>query len=801
MTDLHRFDHFELAVAERQLRIGGAPAALGSRAFDVLLALVERRDRVVAKGELLELVWPGLVVEENNLQVQVSALRKLLGASVIATVPGRGYRFTAARRADADAAPAGAAPPAITPHNLPQPRTRFIGREAALADCTRLLAHSRLITMSGIGGCGKTRLAQELAREQLGAFADGVWFVDLAPVHDGARVVATVAVTLGVVELDGAALIDRLAEHVTSRRLLVVLDNCEHVLDAVVAVVEAMLAASSALRLVATSREAFGIAGEQIYPVRSLSLPASADLDAIAESDAVRIFVDRARLVDPAFALDERNAPIVAEICRRLDGIALAIELAAARVAILSVDEIRTRLDDRFRLLTGGGRAVARHQTLQATLHWSYEHLTAPEQALLRRLSVFAGGCTLAAAAHVGAAADEYEVLGLLTALHDKSLLAVEREPGAAPRYRMLETVRQYAQERLDESGDGAESRARHLRYYVQLTEATEELYLGARQAEIIALMRAEQENLLAAHAWCEHDGEGAELGLRLAAASWRYWRSSDQFDRGALIARAALDRAGPDAAPSPTCRLLNGLATIAYYIGRYDEAKTLAGQALALARRIDDATQIANALVTLTFEKTPGEDPAAILARYDEIGRIAATLGDGPLTGRNFNNLAEWHRQCGRIAEAQACYEESLRFVRSAGNPGMITVVLCNFARLLLSQGDAPRGRDAVKEAVAITATHGPRSMERHAIEVGAALAALEGDPGRAARLHGASLARMRDGGTQREPADEASIAPLLAAARADLGAAAFDAAERAGAALKREDAMAELGAWLARA
>jgi predicted ATPase/DNA-binding winged helix-turn-helix (wHTH) protein len=797
VTDRYRFDRFELALAERQLTIAGEPATLGARAFDLLLALLERRDRVVAKGELLDLVWPGLVVEENNLQVQVSALRKLLGPDVIATVAGRGYRFVA--RLIAEATGAAAARPAARPTNLPQARTRFIGRETALADCARLLATSRLITLSGIGGCGKTRLAQELARQQLDAFADGVWFVDLAPVQNGERVVAVVAATLGVPEGDGMSLAQRLAEHVATRRLLVVLDNCEHVIDAVVAVVDAMLAAGPALHLVATSREAFGIAGEQIYPVRSLALPASAELAAIRDSEAVRIFVDRACLVEPGFALDAGNAPAVAEICRRLDGIALAIELAAARVAVLSVDEIRTRLDDRFRLLTGGGRALPRHQTLQATMHWSYDHLSAAERELFRRLSVFAGGCTLAAAAHVAAADDEYAVLALLTALHDKSMLTVDREAHARPRYRMLETVRQYAQERLGDSGEGDLIRGRHLRYCVELVEDNEAGYLDARQGEAIALQRAEQENLLAAHAWCEHDPEGAALGLRLAAASWRYWRLSGQLELGRSLALAALAHAGADAAPLPRCRLVNGLATIVYYMGRYDESKALAGQGLVIAREIGDLPQIAAASVLLTFNPNPDEDPRLIMARYDEIRSIALALGDGLLMARNLNNLAEWHRNKGHLTDAAACYEESLATHRELKNPGMITVVLCNYARLLLSQGELARADANLREAFAIAPAHGLRGMDEHLLEVGAALAALRGESERAARLHGASLARIRDGGAKRESVDEAFLAPLLAGARSALGPAAFDAAERAGAALKREASLDELGAWLA--
>jgi len=798
MTDRYRFDRSELAVAERQLRIAGVPAAIGARAFDLLLALLERRDRVVAKSELLDLVWPGLVVEENNLQVQVSALRKLLGADAIATVAGRGYRFTARLLAESNTPEAVGAKPAAPTTNLPQPRTRFIGREAALADCARLLATSRLITLSGIGGCGKTRLAQELARQQIGAFADGVWFVDLAPLQDGERVAAVVAATLGVADVDGASLEARLAEHVATRRLLIVLDNCEHVVDAVVSVVERLLAAGPSLQLVATSREAFGIAGEQIYPVRSLALPASAEFESIRVSEAVRVFIDRARLVEPSFALDDANAPVVAEICRRLDGIALAIELAAARVAVLSVDEIRTRLDDRCRLLAGGGRALPRHQTLQATMHWSYDHLSAAEKELFRRLSVFAGGCTLAAAVRIAGADDEYAVLALLTALHDKSLLTVDRYAGARPRYRMLETVRQYAEERLGESGEGDAIRSRHLHYCVALAEEIAPYYLDARLAEALSLQRAEQENLLAAHAWCEHDPDGAALGLRLAAASWTYWRSSDQYQRGARIARAVLDRADKSAAPLARCRLLRGLGVMASNMGRYAESKEFATEALALARESGDLAEIAKTLQNLTTNLT--EDPQVALARHEEIRSIAATLGDFHLMAGNLNNLGEWHRHGGRDTEAAACYEESLALNLKSGNPRGMAIVLCNYAQLQLSQGDVARGRTLLNEAFATATAHGLRNMDRHVLAVGAALAAKRADPEWAARMNGASLALMREGGTKRESVDEAFLAPLLAAARESLGPTAFEAAERAGASLPRETALDELGAWLAR-
>ena len=472
MPDQYRFASSELRPAERQLLVDGTPTALGARAFDLLVALIERRDRVVDKAELFETVWPGLVVEENNLQVQVSSLRKLLGPNAIATVPGRGYQFVAALAPDVPrTARVAAGVTATNPNNLPHSRTRFIGREKALDDCASLLRDTRLLTLSGIGGCGKTRLAQELAHRQLDAFPDGVWFVDLGPVQEARRVSATVATTMGMKDLSDESLA-RLAEHLKWRQTLVVLDSCEHVIDAAVESAETLLGSCGALKIVATSREALGMAGEQIFAVRSLSLPATTDLDEMQRSEAVRLFVDHARLVLPDFAVDERNAAAIAEICRRLDGIALAIELAAARVRVLSVDEIRVRLDDRFRLLTGGNRAMPRHQTLHATMQWSHDHLTSREQRLFRRLAVFAGGCTLPAAVDVaGDAADEYDALECLTALHDKSLLMVDRDTQAQPRYRMLETVRQYAEERLNEAGEGDEVRNRHLLHYVALGE------------------------------------------------------------------------------------------------------------------------------------------------------------------------------------------------------------------------------------------------------------------------------------------------------------------------------------------
>ena len=295
-----RFGHFEIHAAERTLRVGGQPAAVGARAFDLLLALAQRRERVVGTEELLDLVWPGVVVEPHNITAQISSLRKLLGPQVIATVPGRGYQWVA--RPDAPAPPAAGDAQAPRPrHNLPEQRTPFIGRDAELADLAPLLAQTRLLTLTGIGGCGKTRLALQFVERQLDAFADGVWFVDLAPIADAARVAPACAAALGL-EPDASDLApaDRLALALSQRQALIVLDNCEHVRDGAAAVANAVLARAGRTRIVATSREPLGVAGEQIYPLRSLSVPTGSALNEVRSADAVRVFVDRARLVLPA---------------------------------------------------------------------------------------------------------------------------------------------------------------------------------------------------------------------------------------------------------------------------------------------------------------------------------------------------------------------------------------------------------------------------------------------------------------------------------------------------------------------
>ncbi len=790
-----RFGHFELHPAERLLRVDGRPADVGGRAFDLLLALAQRCERLVTKQELLDLVWPGLVVEEHNIATQISSLRKLLGASAIATLPGRGYRLTAAQQAAPAATTAPAAPPRH--NNLPDQRTRFIGRDAALAGLARLLPATRLMTLTGIGGCGKTRLALQFAQQQLAAFADGVWFVDLAPLKDGDRVTATCASVLGLREAEGAPLLAQLLAHLATRRTLLVLDNCEHVLDGVVALVDALLAGSGKTTILATSREALAVAGEQIYPVRSLSLPATQDLPAVVGAESVRVFVDRARLALPDFDVDESNAAPMAEVCRRLDGIALAIELAAARVTMLSVAEIAERLDDRFRLLTGGSRSLPRHQTLHAAMQWSYEQLSPQEQRMLRQVSVFAGGWSLQAAADVAQTVDEYEALALLTALHDKSLLVVDRDvAGGRPRYRMLETVRQYALERLHECGEGEATRGRHVAHFIAMAEAAEPHVRGPDQDMWMSRFKQEHENLIVALTWCIEGALDPQAGLRLAAATGYYW-GWNSVELGYRLSRAVLEHDRAAANTPARDGTLRALARMSEFRGRYEESLSFAQQALAAARQRGAPRALAWSLNAVGSALSTLGCSEAALQTQEEALELARSLDDGVLMFSLLNNIASYQHRAGQLDAAERCYREGLDVAQQhAGRVGNV-VVLDNLIRVLVARGELDQARHFAIECLPLARRE---KVSVDLLDATVGLASRRGEHAIAARFWGASDQHLQNWGYRHEPGELEHITPLLESSRRALGDAAFEAAEAAGRTLDIEAAMLELEHWLER-
>ena len=787
-----RFGHFEIYPAKRALVVDGKTAAVGARAFDLLLALTERRERLVTKQELMDIVWPGVVVEEHNIAAQMSTLRRLLGPDVISTIAGRGYQFVATPSAPHQQHPARAAP---THHNLSDPRTRFIGREAALADLARLVPQSRLLTLTGIGGCGKTRLALQFARQQLEAFADGVWFVDLSPLKDETRVVAACAAVLGLREESDTPLIERLLAQLAARRTLFVLDNCEHVIDGVVALVDALLSSTQNTTILATSRERLSIAGEQIYPVRSLSLPATDDMQAVLDAESVRVFVDRARLLRPDFEVNADNAASLAEICRRLDGIALAIELAAARVTMLSVSDIATRLDDRFRLLTGGSRALLRHQTLHAALQWSYEQLTPAQQRMLRQVSVFAGGWTLQAAADVAETADEYEALALLTALHDKSLLAVDRGvSGGRPRYRMLETVRQYALDRLNECGEGEAARDRHLAHYIALAEEAEPHVRGPEQDAWMNRFKQENENLVAALTWCCEGTVDPQSGLRLAAATGYFW-GWNSVELGYRLTRAVLEHDVAAADTLARAGTLRTLARLSQFRGRYEESLSFAQQALATARQLGAPLPLAWALNAVgTALETLGRSEPALQA-YEDALEMARNLDDGILMFTILNSIASAKHRAGELDAAERFHRESLALARRhAGRVGIV-IVLDNLIRVLVARGELDQARQFALECLPLARDE---KVSVDLLEAVVGLASRLGEHVVAARFWGAADRQLLDWGYRHEPVELQHLAPLLASSRRSLGDAAFEAAEAAGRGLAYEDVLVELQHWL---
>ncbi|WP_144149143.1 ATP-binding protein [Paraburkholderia sp. BCC1884] len=481
-----RIGPLEVDIGAREVLLDSAPVRLGSRAFDMLAVLIAANGELVSKKELLKKVWPDTVVDDSNLQVQMSALRKLLGENrgLIQTVSGRGYRLLSGGAPDAIAVPPRPAlepdefaPRSRVPNNLPAHYPALIGRAKAIEDVSLALALAHHVTLVGSGGIGKTCLAIEVARGLLNAFEDGVHLVSLASTADVNSVLAAFAASLGLDPSSGPLTLARLSNELSGRRVLFVLDNCEHILGPAAELAETLSGVSEDLRVLATSREPLRVTGEHLYRVPSLALPAKDDTSsALLNCSSVELFIARARAIDARFSSDESNVQLMATVCRRLDGIPLAIELAAARAAILGVQTLADHLDDRFNMLTGGNRtALPRHQTLKATLDWSHGLLDEAERTTLRRLAIFVNGFTMEAAiAIVGdGALRELDVIAAVMGLVEKSLVVVRMEGGSTS-YRLLETTRDYAMQRLDDNGERRLVTLHHARYFLSLLERDE---------------------------------------------------------------------------------------------------------------------------------------------------------------------------------------------------------------------------------------------------------------------------------------------------------------------------------------
>ena len=794
----YRFERFRLVPPERKLYERERPVKLGARAFDTLLALVEEHARPVSKVELMARAWPGRIVEENNLQVQISTLRKVLGQHAIATIPGCGYQFALVL----EAAPADAGAPARARSNIPKPLTSFIGRESDLTELARLLGETRLLTLTGIGGCGKTRLAIRLAESVRESFADGVCFVDLAAVAEPQRVALSIAGALELREEADKPIEDTLIRHLSTRATLLVLDNCEHLLAVCATLAERLLKAAAALRVLVTSREGLGIAGERLVPVRSLSLPAHVDdVHAVAESEAVRLFVARAADVAPGFVLTGDNAGTVTDICTRLDGIPLAIELAAARIKLLSVDQIRERLNDRFRLLTGSARMVSRHQTLLATLQWSYEHLAAAEQVWLRRLSVFAGGWTLEAATAVASDdRNEAEALDRLGRLVDQSLVLVNRDDASSPRYSMLESVRQYAQDRLNECGESEVLRDRHLDYFGALAARAHPQLFTAEAHRWYRRLDQELSNVLAAHAWCDQAAGGAAKGLDLAADLRIYWINRGSFALGEQVYREALGRPGAERPSSRRALALFALGQHLNFRGRFADALGPLGESLAVARAEGDDACAANALDKLAYARAFVGDAAGGLACVEE--EIGLRIRIGQLPREQCGALitrAAIHRIKGDFDAAAADLDEALA-TSTRDNLEELHVILSDRARVAIARGHLDAGRASLVEAVRLLGDMDSRYRKMVALDVASLLAAACGEWPRAALLQASFDTTLSEMGAFQNPYDDRVLGELRKETRAALGAPAYAALYESGRRVSLERALRDTLAWMER-
>jgi predicted ATPase/class 3 adenylate cyclase len=570
------------------------------------------------------------------------------------------------------------------PNNLPTQLTSFVGREKELADIQRLLLNTHILTLIGPGGTGKTRLSIHVASALLDRFPDGLWLVELAPILDPLLVPRTVAMTMGLRDEPQRPVIDMLCDYLREKKMLLILDNCEHLVDACARMADRILHAAPDVRILASSREALGIGGEVTYRVPSLGLPDIEHLppiESLSQYEAVKLFIDRAKAAVPSFSVNNENAPALAQVCYRLDGIPLAIELAAAKVRVLGLEQIAKRLDDRFRLLTSGSRtALERHQTLRAAIDWSYNLLSPTEQVLFYRLSVFVGGWTLEAAESVceGGSVRSEEVLNLLEQLIHKSLVIKEEEHGES-RYQMLETIRQYAQQRLVQAGEEQGIRDRHLNYFLKLSEQIEAELVGPQQREWYARTNDELNNLRTA---LEHAFRiDVEAGLYISGRLEHFWRNFDSRE-GTRWLSEFLQKPESKSYPHARAKALYTQGRILYNFERFNEAQVTTEESLALFRMVGDQYGEVDSLVSLGWIFGAIADSAKRSEVLERALTLAKTLGDIRRQAYALEVLGWDHRDYTR---AFACWEQAITLYRQIGHWRGLAGVLSDMGYFLL--------------------------------------------------------------------------------------------------------------------
>ena len=623
-----------------------------------------------------------------------------------------------------------------SPHRLPLPLTRFIGRERELDEVRSTLRAAHLVTLTGTGGSGKTRLALQVAAALLEAYPDGIWFVELAGTADLTLVPRMVLSTIGLREQQGRPISDTLVHHLATKAALLILDNCEHLLDACAELADGLLRACAELTILATSREPLGMTGERVRRVPPLSVPAVAiapSAESVAPFEAVQLFVDRAVAAESRFALTDANAAAVAAICQRLDGIPLALELAAARLQALTVEQLRDRLEDRFRLLTGGSRAaLPRHRTLRATIDWSYDLLTEPEQILFRRLSVFAGGFLLDAAEQVcddSQVAPE-DVLDLLTRLVEKSLVTLETSH-AHGRYQLLETIREYALEKLRAAGEEPELRRRHLMYCIAFAEPVEPALRGQDQQTWLDRLHDELDNFRAAFGWSVHQ-QDPEPPLRLASALLEFWIVRADWSEGLEWVERALALPG-EVNPAIRMKALRAAAELADVLSDYPRSTAHYEESLAIARALGDKRASAAALYGLAYEAHRVGRIADARPLMEESVALAREVGDELRLARSLGGLA---RLSGHYTKARELWHENVTIRRRLGNREGVGWAIVQVGHAAEGEGDYGGARAAYEEALTIGQTLGYKRMIARSLTQLAEVTLLEGKAAEAGGL-----------------------------------------------------------------
>jgi predicted ATPase/DNA-binding SARP family transcriptional activator len=696
--------------------------------------------------------------------------------------------------------------PQAPPNNLRLALSSFIGREREIGEIARRLASTRLLTLTGMGGSGKTRLALEIATQQLVApsappaparYEDGIWWIELVALDDPGLVTQAVAAALGVREQRLKSLSDTLIEALRAKQLLLVLDNCEHVIAACAQLAQALLRGCPGVSILATSREPLKIAGETVWPVPPLSLPDQEPrsgweaLLAVGQSEAVRLFTERAALAFPAFELTANNALAVAEMCRQLDGLPLAIELAAARVKVLTVQQIRARLDDCFNLLRAGQRqGDARHQSLRAVMDWSYELLAPSERLLFQRLSVFAGSFTLEAVEAVcaGDGIEPGQLLELVSLLLDKSLVQVEQDADEA-RFDLLETIRQYARDKLLETNPAEAWQRRHADFYLALAERANAELRGPQQALWLARLEREHDNLRAALAWSQTPAGHAELGLRLAGSLWRFWDMRGYLGEGRralenglarVAARTAVRASALDGAgwlaysqgdhlaaralheeslqiwrevgdPWGMALALNNLGNVAWKQADYPTARQFHEESLKIRRELGDPMGIAASLHNLGMVAWNQGDYLGARALYEESLALKRPLGDKWGMATSANALGAIALELGELDVAQARYAESLALAQELGDKVGIAMVLTNMGEAAQRQADYPAARGYLEQSLVLKRELGNRWGMANSLNLLGLVFLGQGDPGAAGKVFAESLALRREVDDQR--------------------------------------------------